>query len=144
MGDFTKFIATGGFSAYLYHDVGDILTASNGVQAKVINSENDLQDIYFHDSLPIFSNTSEIYLKRSDEETHPIEQARVYDARMPKLDIDWGHTHGEYKTGTVHVHEWRQDSKGNWRRSKPRGLNNEEIARYGELLKIAYPDVKLR
>lgn len=140
----SKYVETGGFSEYLYHDVGDIITASNGIQGKVINGPADPNDESFHESLPLYSDTSEVYFKKSDEGDHPIEQARVFNDRQPSIDIDWGHTHGEFKEGTVHVHEWVKKSDGTWKRKPPRYANNEEIERYGELLKKANPKIKLR
>lgn len=144
MGDFSKFIESGGFSEYIYHDVGDFITASNGVQGKVINGSLDPNDESFHESLPLYSNTSEVYLKKADEGEHMIEQARVYIDRHPSIDIDWGHTHGKFKEGTIHVHEWVQNPDGSWKREPPRAANNSELNRYGELIKKANPNLKLR
>lgn len=63
MGDFANYLPAGGFSEYLYHDVGDVITADNGVQGKVINKYTDPNDEEFHESLPTYSNTSEVYFK---------------------------------------------------------------------------------
>jgi len=145
MGDVKHFIESGGFDEYLYHQVGDTITSSNGVQGKVINGNGDPSDEYFHDSLPIYSNTSEVYFKRNDLGQHDIEQARVYHDRKAALDFDWGHAHGSHEKGVVHVQEWHYNKKGEWVRKKgERGLSNEEIDRYGELLKLANPNVRLR
>jgi len=145
MGDLKNFNPDGGFDEYLYHQVGDTITASNGVQGKVINKNEDTMDESFHDSLPLYSNTSEVYFKRSDEYPHEIEQARVYIDRKAALDFDWGHAHGSHEKGVVHVQEWYLDHRNRWVRSKvERGLNNDEIKRYGELLRLANPNVRLR
>lgn len=144
MGDFANYLPSGGFSQYLYHDVGEVITADNGVQGKVINKFTDPNDEEFHESLPLYSNTSEVYFKKSDEGDHPIEQARVYKDRHPLFDFDWGHSHKNYKEGTVHVHVWYKNNNGQWQRGEPRQLNNDEIARYGDLLKKANSNVKLR
>jgi len=145
MGDVKYYNEAGGFDECLYHQVGDTITASNGVQGKVINSNNDPTDESFHDSLPIYSNTSEVYFKKSDVGQHEIEQARVYHNRKAALDFDWGHAHGSHEKGVVHVQEWHFNKNGQWvRQKRERGMSNEEIARYGELLKLANPNVRLR
>lgn len=145
MGDLSKYVESGGFTEYLYHEVGDVITASNGVQGRVINGPADSSDESFHESLPLYSDTSEVYFKKSDEGGgHPIEQARVFKNRQPAMDIDWGHTHGEFKVGTVHVHEWVRKPGGGWKRKPPRAANNAELKRYGELIKKANPNVRLK
>lgn len=145
MGNFKHFIATGGFDEYHYYQVGNTITSENGVQGKIINDYSDYGVETFHSSLPKYSNTSEVYLKKSDKGTHPIEQARVYIGRKVTLDFDWGHKHGSHAEGVVHVHVWHQDSQGNWvRGNSPRYMNNSEIARYGDLIKKANPNAKLR
>lgn len=140
MGGQRSYLSSGGFSEYLYHQVGETITA-NGVSGKVIEPYGDNPS---HSGLPQYSNTSSVYFKL-DDKTGLIEQARIYDGRKVSYDFDWGHTHKDHKTGTVHVHEWHQDSKGRWiRSSEPRCMNNDEIKKYGELLKKANPNVKLR
>ena len=142
MGDVKSYNSSGGFDQYLYRQVGETITASNGVQGKVITSSAD--DNMFHDSLPFYSNTSEVYFKVSDE-TKQIEQARIYKERKVALDFDWDHTHKPYEKGVVHVHEWHMNKKGEWKRSRtPRFMNDEEMKRYGELIKKANPKAKLR
>jgi len=129
----------------LYYQVGDTITAENGVQGKIIDEYTINSKMKFHSSLPIYSNTSEVYFKKSDKGKHLVEQARVYIGRKAALDFDWGHTHGGHAKGVVHVHVWHQDSKGNWvRSSNPRYMNNSEIARYGDLIKKANPNARLR
>jgi len=145
MGNFKYYIETGGFTPFLYYQVGDTITAANGVQGKVVDKISDYDTKDYHDSLPIYSNTSEVYFKKSDKGGHLVEQARVYIDRKAALDFDWGHAHGEHSEGVVHVHVWHQDSKGNWvRSSNPRYMNNSEIARYGNLIKKANPKARLR
>jgi hypothetical protein len=144
MGDYISYVKSGGFKEFLYHDVGDIITAGNGVQGKVINGFTDPNDEVFHESLPLYANTSEVYFKKSDKGNHPIEQARIYKDRTAFIDVDWGHTHGEFKLGTIHVHEWIKSPDGTFKRKPPRYANNDEIARYGDLIKKANPHTKLR
>jgi hypothetical protein len=143
MGDFYTYIKSGGFTEHLYHDVGDII-AANGIQGKVINSFLDPYDEVFHASLPLYAGNSTVYFKKSDEGNHPIEQARIYQDRHALIDIDWGHTHGEFKIGTIHVHEWEMRPDGTWKRKPPRYANDDELVRYGDLIKLANPNVKLR
>lgn len=92
MGDFKSYNPSGGFDQYLYTQIGDTITASNGVQGKVITEFTMTPAKPFHESLPIYSNTSEVYLKKSDKGTYAIEQARVYHGR--KQPWTWiGATH---------------------------------------------------
>lgn len=145
MGDFKSYNPSGGFDQYLYYQVGDTITAENGVQGKVIDEYTSSGTGKYHSSLPMYSNTSEVYFKKSDEGSNPIEQARVYKDRKVALDFDWGHEHGTYPKGVVHVHEWHLNKKGKWvRGANPRCMNNSEIARYGDLIKKANPNARLR
>ncbi len=140
MGGQREYIPSKGFTEYLYHQIGDTLTA-NGVSGKVIAKQGTDN---LHDGLPKYSNTSKVYFKL-DDVTNMIEQARVYENRCVAYDFDWGHTHKEYTAGIVHVHEWYENKNGKWIRSnKPRLLNNDEITKYGNLLKKANPNVRFR
>jgi len=140
MGGVSAYLDTGGFSEYLYHQVGDVISA-NGVSGKVLAKEGDDRS---HEGLPTYSNTSEVYFKLK-EYTNIVEQARIYKDRQAVLDFDWGHDHHEFKEGVVHVHEWYKNKNGKWvRSSKARHLNNEEMKKYGDLLKKANPNIKFR
>lgn len=140
MGAQKSYRPSGGFSEYLYHQVGEAIVA-DGMSGKVIKrTEQDNT----HDGLPLYSNSSRVYFKL-DKERGIIEQARVYDGRRVVLDFDWGHTHKDYKEGTVHVHIWHINDKGKWvRGAEPRLMNNEEIKFYGNLLRKANPNVRFR
>ncbi len=142
MGNSREYQKSGGFSQYLYIQIGETITASNGVQGKIVKEIDNNSDHY---SLPTHSNSSEVYLKQVDE-SGQIEQARVYVNRLARLDFDWGHSHGKFKEGTVHVQSWRMNKNGKWIRDSKsaRFMNNCEMKRYGELLKLADPKVKLR
>lgn len=119
---------------------GTILTDSSGRSGKVVT---EIGDTDYHSSLPSWSKTSEIYFKRDDEGDHAIEQMRVFKNRRVSLDFDWNHSHGEFKKGIVHVHEWYKNKNGKWQRSgKPRYMTLSEIKKYGELLKLANPFIK--
>lgn len=66
-------------------------------------------------------------------------------------DFDWDHHHtnrsGEiFKSGIVHVQLFKQTENGKWFRDSKnaRYMSNEEMLRYGELLKLANSKVKLR
>lgn len=141
MGNSREYIKSGGFSQYLYHQVGEAITASNGVQGKIVTEYKDVKE--FHSSLPSFSNTSKVYLKLDDLEKN-VEQARVYVNRRAALDFDWGHTHGSYRKGVVHVHEWHKTKDGKWQRDRePRPMTSYEVYRYGEIIHLANPEARL-
>lgn len=101
------------------------------------------------DGLPTYSKTSEVYLKV--DKNGNIIQARIYKNRKPVCDFDWDHSHqnskgDKFEKGVVHVQEFKQNSKGFWERQskKARYMSNDEMKRYGELLKKVNPNVKLR
>lgn len=134
----------GGFAQYLYHQKGSTIVASNGVIGKVV--EKIAKESY--DGLPILSNSSDVYFKTNA--SGEIVQARIYEGRNPVCDFDWDHEHtnksGEkFNKGIVHVQSFYKDSKGNWVRDNKnaRYMSPEELEKYGQLLKIANPKVKL-
>lgn len=140
MGGQNEYIGTGGFSQYLFHQVGDVIEA-DGVSGKILEKSGDDRS---HDGLPKYSNTSRVYFKQ-DDVTRMVEQARIYEDRLVAYDFDWGHTHKEFLSGIVHVHEWHLNKNGKWVRSRnPRLMNDDEIRKYGNLLKKANPNVKFR
>lgn len=140
MGGQREYIHSGGFSQYLYYQVGETLSA-NGEVGKVIDKTGDGRS---HDGLPKYSNTSKVYFKL-DDVSRMVEQARVYENRRVAFDFDWGHNHGEFHVGVVHVHEWYLNKNGKWTRSgNPRLMNDSEMKKYGELFKKANPNVKFR
>ncbi len=145
MGQQREYIESGGFSSYLYIQQGDTIVAANGVEGKVVDKIEGSS----YDGLPIFSNTSEVYFKRNQK--GEIIQARIYKDRKPVCDFDWDHSHtnknGEkFEAGVVHVQSFKQKSDGSWMRvsNKARYMSNEEMERYGELIKKANPKAKLR
>lgn len=143
MGSVRLYNGIGGFSQYLYHQIGPIIKASNGVEGKIIAKLDDERSL--HSSLPSYSSTSEVYLKCDDQDPSRVEQMRVYKNRKVILDFDWNHQHRSFREGVVHVHQWRQLANGHMKRDKePRFLNNDEIERYGELLHKVAPSVKFR
>jgi len=69
----------GGFSRYLYYQVGRTITTSNGVVAKVVAKVNGTA----FDGLPTYSKTGEVYLKT--DKCGNIVQARIYKDRKPDV-----------------------------------------------------------
>jgi len=135
----------GGFSNYLYYQIGETITASNGVEAKIVSKIDGSP----YDGLPTFSKTGEMYLRVNSD--GKVVQARIYKNRKVVCDFDWNHTHQnkngqKFENGTVHVQEFRQKADGTWERQskKARYMTNDEIARYGELIKKIAPYVKLK
>lgn len=146
MGSQRKYNPSGGFSEYLYIQKGDVIRASNGVEGKVVEKIDGSS----YDGLPIFSNSREVYFKVNDK--GEVVQARIYKDRKPVCDFDFDHEHtnpksGErFQSGVVHVQEWKQKPNGDWYRDSKhaRYMSNVEMLRYGELIKLVNPDVKLR
>lgn len=129
----------GGFSEYLFYQVGDVISA-NGHSGKVISRIGDKGR---HFGLPSYSNTSSIYFKLGDN-GNTVEQMRIYAGRRVAYDFDWGHNHKEFPEGVVHVHVWTQTASGTFTRHEPRFMNDKEMAQYGDLLRKANPKVKFR
>lgn len=93
MGSQKMYIKDGGFSQYLYRQVGEIIKASNGVEGKVVEKIEGTA----YDGLPTFSNTREVYFKTNGK--GEIIQARIYKDRMPICDFDFDHEHTNAKSG---------------------------------------------
>lgn len=146
MGLQREYIESGGFSTYLYYQDGKTIATSNGVERKVVSKIEGTA----YDGLPIFSNTSEVYLKRN--KNGEIVQTRIYKDRKPICDFDWDNPHknkksGEsFEKGVVHVQEFKQKPDGAWYRDSrhARYMSPDEMKRYGELIKKANPNAKLR
>lgn len=139
------YLESGGFSSYMYYQHGETLTASNGVQAKVIKKV-DGNGI---NGLPIMSKTGEMYLKAN--KSGEIIQARIYKNREPHFDLDWGHPHtnldGEkFPRDVVHVQSFYKGEDGGFVRNSKyaRYMTPEEISRYGEILRRINPNIKFR
>lgn len=74
-------------------------------------------------------------------------QMRIYVDRKAAFDFDWGHPHGKFKQGEVHVHVWYEDKNGKWvgrgkGKHDARPMTKDEIAMYGGLIKKVYPNAK--
>ena len=118
----------------------------NGVKGHLIKKVGDTDT---HTSLPLYSNTSDMYFRQND---NGVCQGRVYIGQRTFLDFDWSHAHtnkGDGKSfprGVVHVQLWKQNSDGTVTRlgNNARGMNNAEIQMYGPILKSFCPSVKLR
>jgi len=131
MGGQRTYNAEGGFAEQLYYSIGDAIT-NDGLTGKVIAEYG--KEIG-QSGLPRFSNTSTYYF-RMNREGH-IDQMRIYENRLMKLDFDWGHPHGkDFPKGVVHV----QDRTT----GKTRFMNNDEIQKYGNFLRKADSNVRFR
>ena len=146
MGNQREYLASGGFSKYLYEDVTPSVTI-NGVTGKMIKSINT--EPGDHDRLPTYSNTSDIYFKVGADGL--ASQAKVYDGRKMKLDFDWDHEHTnpdgtKFPKGTVHVQVYRLNSDGKWERisKHARHMTEAEIAKYAPIIKYFNPNVKFK
>jgi hypothetical protein len=146
MGNQRQYLASGGFSEYLYQDESERVTI-NGVTGKMISKITDPTGT--HDGLPTYSNTSDIYFKKGDDGL--ASQAKVYKDRKTVLDFDWNHEHKNrngrvFPKGTVHVQMYRVNSDGSLTRlsDNARSMNNHEMKKYGPILKYFNPNVKFR
>lgn len=152
MGGQKQYIETGGFSEYLYEQIGDTVRM-NGLQAKMIKLKSDKDGT--HSGLPSFANSSNVYLRQGLDGLAC--QAKRYESRRMIIDYDWSHVHKNksdgrvFPVGVVHVQKYEyigKDANGNaiFRRlsNEARHLNNEEMKTIGPILKKFNPNVKFR
>lgn len=136
MGKFNEYNKSCGFRTYNYVH-RERITAGD-LTGEVISKYNE---VVAHTGLPEYSNTAKIYFWRA--RNGRIIQMRLFVNRKASIDFDWGHTHGRFEKGTVHVHTWTLDAQGRPHRQEPhRQMNNEEISKYGALLRKADPHVR--
>lgn len=147
MGNQREYIASGGFSAYLYEDHPDRKPMFiNGVRAKVVKLITDKTGT--HSGLPSYANTSTMYLRVGHD--GEVIQAKLYKDRKHCLDFDWGHVHknaGEktvFPKGVVHVQTYSVNNIGVRYSNNARLMTESEIKKYGAILKAFNPNVKFR
>ncbi len=147
MGNQREYIKTGGFSASLYEDhPGWKTVAKDGIKAKVLKLITDKTG--YHSGLPTYASTSDLYLRANS--TGQVVQAKLYVSRRHCLDFDWGHQHknaGEktvFPKGVVHVQTYSADNIGIRHSNNARLMTENEIKKYGAILKIFNPKVKFR
>lgn len=138
MGGMKHYIAEGGFSQWLYRKVGETITI-NGMTGKVVEKINDT--IPNHAGLPIYSNTSDFYVKLSEFDGTPV-QIRIFENRRAVLDLDWDHEHKPFARGHLHVHDCVINAKGKLKRKSGRIATNEEIKKYGPLINKVAPNIQ--
>ena len=148
MGNQREYIPQAGFSQYLYDDHPLWQTKTiGGIRGKVVKVITDPTGSHF--GLPTYSNTSDMYFRI--DRTGKVIQAKLYLNRRQCIDFDWGHRHRNdgdgrvFEKGTVHVQTYSVLSDGSTRRnSEARYMSNEEIEKYGELIRAFNPEVKFR
>lgn len=139
MGNGREYNPNGGFSQYLYETVGNEVKI-HGQRCKIVRLKSDKDG--YHGGLPAFSNTSDIYVGLGPG--NQPRQMRLYIGRKQTIDFDWGHAHRNsdgrtFDKGVVHVQRY-PGAKGN----EARYLNNNELKKYGDIIKYFCPNVKLR
>ena len=148
MGNERQYNPKGGFNEHLYDDHPAWTALNiNGVRGKVITYVYDSKGI--HTKLPTYSDTSDMYFRV--DKTGKVIQAKLYLNRRQCIDFDWGHQHRNkgdgrvFEKGTVHVQTYSVLSDGSTRRnSEARYMSNEEIEKYGALIRAFNPEVKFR
>lgn len=118
----------------------------NGVKGHIIKKKGDAAS---HTNLPYYANTSDLYFRQN---RNGVCQARLYINNRTFLDLDWSHNHTntnngrQFAVGVVHVQYWQKDDNGRFLRSNSdaRYMNNEEIKKYGPIIRYYCPTVKFR
>ena len=152
MGGQNQYIETGGFSEYLYEQIGETVHM-NGLTGKMIKLKTDKDGT--HTGLPSFSNTSDVYFRKGKDGLAC--QAKAYESRKMIIDFDWSHEHinssdgRTFPKGIVHVQRYEylgkdEDGKVIYKRlsGEARLMNNAEMKKYGALIKKFNPNVKFR
>lgn len=148
MGNERQYNPKGGFIEHLYDDHPLWPTLNiNGVRGKVITFVHDSKGI--HTKLPAFSDTSDMYFRI--DKTGKVIQGKLYVDRRHCIDFDWGHQHRNkgdgrvFEKGTVHVQTYSVLSDGSTKRNgEARYMSNDEIEKYGALIRAFNSEVKFR
>ncbi len=134
MGSQRRFNPEGGFTAYMYEEVGTI--EAGGISGKVVVPAGGNTGHY---ALPNFTSSSRIYFKLADD-GKTIVQMRVYGLdRRAKLDFDYTHAHPPFTPPQLHVHDFGMRPDGKYGHLPARALTPEERAQYGAILRRAMP-----
>ena len=145
MGGHRVFNEQGGFNQYLYRTVTQM--EINGMQVTTITK---IDEANHHSGMPFYSQHSDVYLKM-ESDSDEIIQAIIYKNRRAVLEIDWGHSHHgkkghpSFKEGEVHVHTLTEENGKVVRSKEPaRWMNDEEMKKYGPIIRYANPNAKMR
>lgn len=141
MGGARAYNPAGGFYFKDFEQVGDTIYYK-GLVGKILRKVDGSSS-----GLPSRSGKSDFYALPG-KKTGEIVQVKLYKDRLQSIDFDWGHIHMEGKgknkvsfpKGVVHVQTY-VDGK---RTGITRYMNNEEIKKYGSMLKKLNPNVKFR
>lgn len=148
MGTERQYNSHGGFWDQLYedHPLWQAKTIG-GIRGKVLKYITDPTGS--HSGLPPYANTSDMYFRI--DWTGKVIQAKLYLNRRQCIDFDWGHQHRNkgdgrvFEKGTVHVQTYSVLGNGSTRRnSEARYMSNEEIEKYGPIIRAFNPEVKFR
>lgn len=140
MGGARAYNPAGGFHFKDFEQVGDTIYYK-GLVGKILRKVDGSSS-----GLPSRSGKSDFYALPG-KKTGEIVQVKLYKDRLQSIDFDWGHEHtnktgdkARFPAGTVHV----QIYENGVRSEIARFMNNDEINRFGALLKSLNPDVKFR
>lgn len=143
------------FTRYLYTSMSPIV-AANGVTGRMI-AKKDKNPYDSHHDLPAFNRECDVYFYPNSDGT--ARQAKVYKNCEMTKDFDWDHSHKNpdgrtFQKGVVHVQEYTKkqvlDKKTgktktvNIRSKYARLMTQDEIEKYGALLKKFNPNIKFR
>lgn len=141
MGGARAYNPAGGFHFKDFEQVGDTIYYK-GLVGKILRKVDGSSS-----GLPSRSGKSDFYA-RTGSKSGEIVQVKFYENRIQCVDFDWGHNHMKGKgknqvifpEGVVHVQTYNNGSRA----GITRYMNNEEIKKYGSMLKKLNPNVKFR
>lgn len=142
--EFFKAIALGGAKCE-YETVSSAKIVA-GIKGKIVKRSGTNGS---HSNLPQYAVSSDMYFRKND---FGVCQARVYLGHKMTIDFDWSHDHTNktdgrhFERGVVHVQVWKQNSDGTFTRlsNQARMMSNEEMKKYGPLIKAFCHKVKFR
>lgn len=143
--EFLRGIALGG-AKYEYEVIGKSRVVG-GIKGEILKRKDSLGT---HSNLPQYAVTSNMYFRQN---VYGVCQGRVYLEHKICIDFDWSHQHINkgtngrvFKSGVVHVQVWKQNFDGTFTRvsNRARSMSNDEMKKYGPLIKSFCPTVKFR
>ena len=93
----------GNGSAFRAGTFGEYVTVKYIAGVRVITKKGSPRK---SENTPMYSHSEKTMYARRDAKTGKVTQIAVYDNHRKIKDIEWGHKHGKFEVGQVHVQEY--------------------------------------